>query len=141
MEEVLVRVWDDRIKGERGERVEAAERLVIEHRGRRYRIDLTAENARLLDADLEPWLAVATRLPREGEDSPAMPHGFLPGSSEARKWRAGLRAWAADQGRGGEVHEHRTGRKVNYTYAYALERDYQNHLMERTAGIMLSQVS
>lgn len=142
MEEVLVRIWDDRIKCEQDERVEAAERLVLEYRGKRYRIDLTAQNAALLDADLAPWLACARREREEGGTMAA--HGFRPGSREARAWRQGLRAWAEAEGRGGEVRENRSGRdgkKVNYTYTFELERDYQNHLMEKGAAFMVSQVS
>jgi hypothetical protein len=76
MEEVLVKIWDDRIKFDTGERVEAAERLEFEHRG-------------------------------------------------------------------DEVHQRKSrgGRKVNYTYTPELERDFQNHLLEKGASFMLAQVS
>jgi hypothetical protein len=133
MQEVLVRLWCDKTFQDTREKVQAAETVIVEYRGKRWRMDLSSGNAELLDAVLAPWLAAA-----RPEDAPAeFHHGFKAGSAEAREWRAGLRAWADSVGRTSEytVSHTRGGSKLNYRYPRDLERDYENHLLQQAEKV------
>lgn len=128
MQEVIVRTWDDRVLKETGERVESKHVVEFEYRGKRWRLDLTSDNASRLDADLAPWIAVA-----HPADAPAAARlGFSPGGKEARAYRRDLRKWAESAGRGDECHCHITpSGKKNWRYSYEIERDYQQHLLQQ----------
>lgn len=127
MEEVLLRLLDDKIWHDRQEKVESAGSHVLELDGQRVKLDLTDENFKELAGWLAPWLAAGRR---EGE-GPVTRLGFKAGSPESKNWRCRLREWADSEGRSSEYLRATPddSGKNKYTYPRPLVRDFEAYLL------------
>ena len=128
MQQILIKLWDDREFADHGTYVESQGAHFLELDGRRVRQDLTAENYRRLRSEVLPWL----RAGHSEDERPSARAGFRLGSSESKQFYKDLRKWADSEGRSAEYQiRHRDGQisANNYKYKENLVRDYEAYLL------------
>lgn len=125
MQTIEVRLWDD-LHAREGEKVPSDVQVELTYKTRKgtrhVRLDLTAVHGDELDKLLAPYLEAGQQ-----PDAPA--HHGKPGSTQAREFYAGLRAWAASAGRSGEHWTTgKNGQPKQYYYPKRLIADYEAYL-------------
>lgn len=127
MQEVVLRLLDDKTWYDRQEKVESAGSHVLELDGNRVKLDLTDENFKELAGWLAPWLAAGHR----EDEGPVTRLGFKAGSPESKNWRRRLREWADSEGRSSEYLRATPddSGKNKYTYPRQLVKDFEAYLL------------